>query len=1029
MKPTLSRRPRKNVTADDAPPIELRGCRVHNLQNIDVDIPRGKLTVICGLSGSGKTSLALDTLYAEGQRCYIESFSAYTRQYLARLEKPDCDSITGIPPAIAVTRAAAVKNNRSTVATATEIAEHIRLLFAKAADLICYGCGRRVEIDSPQSVAAEMADPASGVDRAIVGFEIWLPNRAAASEILLGLQQEGYLRLILKGETFRLSDEDRGPMARRIGSRGVAAVVVVDRLSGDTELSRWTESLETAMAEGNGRAVVLLQRSQSNSAHVEDVRQTKPSLRLVKAPARTMTVDGRDMEQRVISDRRRCDECDIEYADPVPRLFNFNHPLGACPTCEGFGDVLRVDMSLVVPDPTMSIREGAIAPWNTPSYSHELDELLALADDFKIRVDVPFEKLKKSELKKIHAGVPERKFGGLDGFFAWLDRKKYKMHVRVFASRYRTYSTCPTCDGQRLKPEALAYRIADKSIADVLAMRCDQVTEFLTNVTIDTNERKDHTADVDAMTLAMVAEASEQRQYAIAREPVRQILDRLQYLDAVGLGYLQLDRPLRTLSGGETQRIALTSALGSTLIGMLYVLDEPTAGLHPDDVRNLIQTIVRLRDRGNTVVAVEHNAQLIAAADHVIEIGPEAGVGGGKKTFTGTPQELLDDPDSLTGPYLCEQDDSNLKNADSTGHLGVSHDYRTGREVTGASAQAGDQSEVTGASAQAGDGGVRRPSHFIELRGASGHNLKQVDVSFPLGTLCVVTGRSGSGKSSLIHDTLFGAVTSELARRRGETPPSSAAATLPFESLRGVERIEDCLLVDQSPISRSPRSCPVTFAKAFDEIRKAFADTVDARIRNFKPGHFSFNSSAGQCAACEGAGVQTVDMQFLADVSMRCPECRGRRYRDEVLQVRYRDRTIAEVLEMTVGDAYRFFRSMPKAQARLKRLVDVGLDYIPLGQPATTLSSGEAQRLKLAAFLAGSTKRRTLFLMDEPTTGLHFADITRLIGCFDALIADGHSLVVIEHHPMLTAAADWIIEIGPGAADEGGRVVRSEANG
>lgn len=989
MKPSLPKRSRKNSPADALSPIELRGCRVHNLKNIDVDIPRGKLTVICGLSGSGKTSLALDTLYAEGQRCYIESFSAYTRQYLARLEKPDCDSITGIPPAIAVTRAAAVKNNRSTVATATEIAEHIRLLFAKAADLVCYSCGRKVEIDSPQSVAAEMADPASGVDRAMVGFEIWLPDRAAASEILLGLQQEGYLRLVLKGETFRLSDEDRGPLARRIGSRGAGAIVVVDRLSGDSELSRWTESLETAMAEGNGRAVVLLKRREGVGADGSATVQHEAGLRLVTGPVRTMTVDGRAMEQRNVSDRRRCDDCDIEYAEPVPRLFNFNHPLGACPTCEGFGDVLKVDMSLVVPNPALSIRAGAIAPWNTPSYSHELDELIALADDCDIRVDVPYEKLKKSELKKIHGGVPEKKFGGLDGFFAWLDRKKYKMHVRVFASRFRTYSSCPTCDGQRFKPEALAYRIAGKSIADVLAMRCDQVTDFLTNAIIHVRDDADRTSGDDTMTLAKVAEANEHRQYSIASEPVRQVLDRLRYLDAVGLGYLQLDRALRTLSGGETQRIALTSALGSTLIGMLYVLDEPTAGLHPDDVRNLIQTIIRLRDRGNTVVAVEHNAQLIAAADHVIEIGPEAGLGGGQKTFVGSPQELLDDLDSLTGPYLTE--------------FHVAGSTTSKRRV-------------------------RKPTHFIELCGASGHNLKNVDVSFPLGTLCVVTGRSGSGKSSLIHDTLFGAVTSELARRRGESLPSSTSPTLPYDSLRGAERIEDCLLVDQSPISRSPRSCPVTFAKAFDEIRNAFADTVDARIRNFKPGHFSFNSAAGQCAACEGAGVQTVDMQFLADVSMRCPECHGRRYRDEVLQVRYRDRTIAEVLEMTVGDAYRFFRSMPKAQARLKRLIDVGLDYIPLGQPATTLSSGEAQRLKLAAFLTGSTRRRTLFLMDEPTTGLHFADITRLIGCFDALIADGHSLIVIEHHPMLTAAADWIIEIGPGAADEGGQVVRSAEN-
>lgn len=955
-------------------PIELRGCRVNNLKSVDVDVPRGKLVVVCGRSGSGKTSLALDTLYAEGQRCYIESFSAYTRQYLARLEKPDCDSITGIPPAIAVTRASAVKNNRSTVATATEIAEHARLLFAKASTLTCYSCGRLVEIDSPQSIAAELADSKSQVKRAIIAFEVWLPDRTTAGEILLGLQQEGYLRLILKGETFRLSDEDRRPLAKRIGSRGASAWVVVDRVSGDTDLPRWTESLETAMAEGNGRAMVLV-----------DAKATQKSF--VDLPV--VPVDDQALVQRIVSDRRRCDHCDLDYPEPVPRLFNFNHPLGACSTCEGFGDVLQTDMSRVVPDPSKTIREGAIAPWNTPSYHHELQELLALADEYKIPVDIPFSKLNKTALKKIHAGVPQRQFGGLDGFFAWLDRKKYKLHVRVFASRFRTYKTCPKCHGKRFKREALAYRIAEKNIADVLAMRCDQLDRFLETLMAfqddDAGAVWEAPADyTDTSTLEELLASTRQRQLSIAREPARQIRDRLRYLHSVGLSYLQLDRPLRTLSGGETQRIALTSALGSTLTGMLYVLDEPTAGLHEEDVRQLIQTILQLRDRGNTVVAVEHNAQLIAVADEVIEVGPDAGHGGGEMTFQGTPTELVEDEESLTGKFL----------------------------------SAGIADSVNRRS-------IRPPTAMLQLKGASGHNLQNIDVVFPLGTMCVVTGRSGSGKSSLIHDTLYGAVSTRLAERRGERPPASLGDVLPFQSLHGVERIEDCLLVDQSPISRSPRSCPVTFAKAFDEIRKAFAETVDARIRNFKPGHFSFNSASGQCAACEGAGVQTVDMQFLADVSMRCPECRGRRYREEVLQVRYRDRTIADVLEMTVREAYGFFRTMPKAQARLKRLIDVGLDYVMLGQPATTLSSGEAQRLKLAAFLAGSTRKRTLFLMDEPTTGLHFADILQLIDCFDALIADGHSMIVIEHHPMLVAAADWIIDIGPGAADEGGQVVSS----
>lgn len=963
-------------------PISVRGCRVHNLRDVDVDIPRGELVVICGLSGSGKTSLALDTLYAEGQRSYIESFSAYTRQYLNQLDKPDCDSISGIPPAIAVTRASAVKTNRSTVATSTEIAEHLRLLFARASELVCYQCSQPVVIDSPQSVAAQLSDPAAKVQRAIVGFELWLPDRKAASEILLGLQQEGFVRLILKGETFQLSDEDRSKMAKRIGSKGVTATVVVDRLSSSSEMSRWTESLETAMTEGNGRAVVLFQ------SDAEDRFKGLP----------TQSIDGREMLQRVASDRHRCDHCDIEYPDPVPRAFNFNHPMGACPECEGFGDVIGIDMDRIVPDKSKSIREGAIAPWNAPSYQHELEELLALADDYDLPVDVPFSSLKKKHLKLIHEGVRERKFGGLNGFFAWLDRKKYKMHIRVFASRYRSYRTCPACGGDRLKPESLAYKVGGHNVSEMLAMRCDELDRFLSdwfgadaeNATAPNASTEGEIVGeklVGYHTQAELLIADQQRRHTIASEPVRQIRDRLRYLDQVGLGYLQLNRTLRTLSGGETQRIALTLALGSTLVGMLYVLDEPTAGLHPIDVEQLVDAITQLRDRGNTLVAVEHNDTLIQLADRVIEIGPGAGVGGGLVTFEGTPTQLVQAKDSLTGRYLGK----NRKRS-------IQLDLTDGRAPTGS----------------------------LKLSGASGHNLKDIDVEFPLRCLTVVIGRSGSGKSSLIHDTLFGAVSTRLAERRGEVPSADIVAnTLPFQSLRGENAIDDCLLVDQSPISRSPRSCPVTFAKAFDPIRKAFAETVDAKIRNFKPGHFSFNSSAGQCSACEGAGVQTIDMQFLADVSMRCGECRGRRYRDEVLQVRYRDRTIADVLQMTVREASEFFREMPKVQNKLKRLIDVGLDYVALGQPATTLSSGEAQRLKLAAFLAGSSKRRTLFLMDEPTTGLHFDDIRRLLKCFDALIDEGHSLVVIEHHPMLMAAADQIIEVGPGAAENGGQIVAS----
>lgn len=911
--------------------ISIRGCRVHNLQNIDLDVPRHRMIAICGVSGSGKTSLALDTLYAEGQRCYIESFSAYTRQFLERLDKPDCDWISGIPPAIAVTRAGGARSSRSTVATATEIADYLRLLYAKAASLSCYQCGEPVLQDDPALIAEQMASLPDQC-RVMIGFQVWLPNRKAASEILMGLQQEGYLRLIAGQQTFHLSESDRSKLARKVGRNGIECTVVIDRLSGSSELARWTDSLENAMAEGHGRAVVLIDHPEPSASE------------------KLIEIDGQEWIQRVISRDRRCDRCDIDYHEPVPRLFNFNNPLGACPTCEGFGDIVDVDMDLVVPDKSLSLAEGAIAPWNTPAYRHELDELLQLSADFDLPTDVPYGKLRKRHLRLIQEGVPERNFGGLNGFFAWLDRKKYKMHIRIFAARYRSYRTCDTCQGLRFKPETLAYRVGGKSIADILSMAADQAGDFFAAIELP------------------------EREASIAAEPLQQIADRIGYLQSVGLGYLQLNRTLRTLSGGETQRVALTSALGSSLVNMLYVLDEPTAGLHPVDVAQLSRAILDLRDRGNTVIIVEHDETMIRLADHVIEIGPAAGRSGGRVMFEGTSDAMLSDSNSLTGQFL-------------TGERGWTLRERTPRE----------------------------PRGFISLTGARGNNLQHVDVDFPLGVLCLVTGVSGSGKSSLVQDTLYGAI---RQRKCGDhTKP------LPFDSITGLSQIDDCMLVDQSPISRSPRSAPVTFVKAFDPIRKVFADTIDARTRNYGPGHFSFNSGKGQCKHCEGAGSLQIDMQFLADISMQCPACRGTRYRDEILSVRYRDRSIADVLSMTVREAQSFFRGCDKVQQRLQRMSDVGLDYIQLGQPATTLSSGEGQRLKLAAFLASASRKRTLFILDEPTTGLHFADIVRLVDCFDALLADGHALVVVEHNTMLMQAADYLIDLGPGAAEQGGQVV------
>lgn len=928
--------------------ISVRGCRVHNLRDVDVDLPRNRLIAFCGLSGSGKTSLAIDTLYAEGQRCYIESFSAYTRQFLQQLDKPDCDSISGIPPAIAVTRAGSARTNRSTVATATEIAEHLRLLFAKVGELYCYGCGRPVRSDDPTVVAETMsAWPESS--RSMIGFTAWLPSRKAANEVLLGLQQQGYQRILVGDQSFHLSDDDRRTLAAQVGRGGIEVTVIVDRVTGAADLARLTESLEMAMQEGHGRAVVLTDAPTDSESRVQ--------------------IDGRDWHQRIISRDRRCDNCDIDYPDPVPRLFNFNNPLGACPQCEGFGDVVEYDLDRIVPDKSLSLAAGAIAPWNAPSYRHELDELLALAEDYDIPVDVPYHQLRKRHLKLIQHGVPERNFGGLDGFFQWLERKKYKLHVRIFAARYRSYRPCPQCQGKRFKPEALSYRVGGRNIAEMLSLQADQAGRLLATLL--------NAPTVSGKVGEVVAEspvAFDPRSAGIAAEPLRQIRHRIDYLQRVGLGYLQLNRPLRTLSGGETQRVSLTSALGSSLVNMLYVLDEPTAGLHPADVGQLVQAITALRDRGNTVIVVEHNESLIRSADHVVEFGPEAGARGGKITFTGTPAEMAADPNSLTGQFLSGQRGWTLRD-------------RKPREIR----------------------------NWISLKAASGHNLQRLDVEFPLGVLCLITGVSGSGKSSLVQDTLYGAVRTRLGDERAEA--------LPYGSISGTGAIKDCLLIDQSPISRSPRSAPVTYVKAFDAIRKVFAETVDARTRNYGPGHFSFNSAKGRCEQCEGGGVLEIDMQFLADVSMECPACQGSRYRDDVLQIRYRDRSIADVLQMTAREAHTFFRGYEKVQSRLSTMIAVGLDYVQLGQSATTLSSGEGQRLKLAAFLASAARRKTLFIMDEPTTGLHFADIVRLVDCFDALLEDGHSLIIVEHHPMLMQAADYIIDLGPGAAEEGGTVV------
>ncbi len=915
--------------------IRLRKVAVNNLRDIDLDLPHRQLIAFCGVSGSGKTSLALDTLYAEGQRRYIESFSTYTRQFLQQLDKPDAESIEGIPPSIAVTRQEVGRSSRATVGSVTQINEHLQLLFARIGQVVCHSCGNRVSQESAESAADALAHLPEGT-RLMVGFpagrgvdrtdEIWLANLTAL----------GYRRCIKQGKTLDLT-----PTALPEFTNVDELDVVLDRLVISPEiLARLRDSLETALEAGRGSCIVWV------VGH--DNETEKPTAQLPEAER--LEIDGRHWQRRRFSQFFRCEACHLDYPTPEPQLLNFNNPLGACPTCEGFGNVIRVDMDRVVPDSDKSLREGAIAPWNTPSYAHELEELLALANDYQLPVDIPFRELQPEHLRLLNEGVPDRDFGGLNGFFSWLERRKYKMHLRVFLSRWRSYYPCDDCNGARLNPSALAVQIASSNIADLSAKKIQ-----------------------DALTWLKATDFSSWQQQ-VGHLLLEQVVTRLTYLDRVGVGHLSLDRPLCTLSGGEAQRVALTSALGSNLVGMLYVLDEPCVGLHPADMPRLVDTIHELRDRGNTVAVVEHAPALIKAADQVVELGPGAGEFGGRLVFQGTPAEMIESAESPTGDWLAGRRALSLpENRRKTDH------------------------------------------GWIRLVGTTGNNLQNATVQFPLSVLCVVTGVSGAGKSTLVQKTLFPAVANAL-NIEGEPPE-------PFEEIHGAAQVEDAILIDQSPIGRTPRSNPVTYIKAFDAIRTLFAETNEAQAHGFKSSHFSFNVDGGRCEACQGEGYKKIDMRMMADVYMRCAECHGRRYRREVLEVKHRGYNIAEVLDMSVREAFTFFRGQRKILTKLKCLMDVGLDYLRLGQPANTLSGGEAQRLKMATYVAAARRGRTLFVLDEPTTGLHYSDVLQLLDCFDSLIAMGHSLVVVEHNSLMMQAADHLIDLGPGAAENGGQVV------
>jgi len=904
--------------ADDTRGIRLRGVRVHNLRGIDLDVPLHRLVAFSGVSGSGKSSLAFDTLYAEGQRRYVETFSAYIRQFLERLDKPDADLIDGIPPAIAVAqRTGGRRSGRSTVGTVSEVHDHLALLYARLGRVTCAGCGLPVEPADPSSVVRAIEGLPEG-SRYLVAYPLDVRPDSDLAGLAEALVEDGFTRVRVGGQVIRLG----GAPLPDPGEGGVD--VVVDRLTRGSEASgRRLDSIETALAKGLGRARVIVEGDEG------------PGLTFFR--------------------KRRCPACGIDHADPDPRLFRYNSPLGACPTCEGYGSVVDLDLARIVPDPSKSLRGGAIAPWTTPSHEGELADLLARAPRLGLPVDVPFSELTADQVNAIVEGA--RGFRGLRGFFARLEAKSYKMHVRVFLSRWRGYRPCPDCRGARLRPEALAVKVGGLDVAALTRLTIRDARAFLAGV------------------------AASEGSNEVGRKVLAQAGGRLDALERIGLDYLTLDRQARTLSGGEARRLALASALGSGLVNTLYVLDEPSVGLHPRDVGRLIATLAGLRDAGNSVVVVEHDESILRAADWLVDIGPGAGDAGGRVLYVGPPEGVVDAPGSATGAAFA------------------------GRLL----------GPIPGAR--------RTAKGRLTLTAAGGHNLRSIDVAFPLGVLCVVTGVSGSGKSTLVEDTLFPALAKVL---RSESLPSS-----PYRDVAGFEGLSDVVLIDQSPIGRTSRSNPVTYLKAFDEIRKAFAATHEAKTRDFGPGKFSFNVEGGRCGVCEGAGDLTVDMQFLADVRMRCPECRGTRYRPEVLEVKFRDRSIAEVLDLTVREAFGFFRNHPKVQARLRPLSDVGLDYLRLGQPATTLSGGEAQRLKLAGFLASSPAAmtraargpKTLFLLDEPTTGLHPKDVAKLLETLTRLLDLGHSLVLVEHAPAILRAADWIIDLGPEAGDGGGLVV------
>jgi excinuclease ABC subunit A len=941
--------------------IIIRGARTHNLKNIDCAIPHGQLTVVSGVSGSGKSSLAFDTIYAEGQRRYVESLSAYARQFLERIEKPDVDLIDGLAPAIAIKQKNSTRNPRSTVATATEIFDYMRLLWARCGTvhcIVCDGIVRRDTVDEiaekilalgegtrlhalfpvqpAQTTTPESPKPEEPKRRTRKTTEKTAPKASPLTDALktrlTDLRTRGFNRLYQNGNIYEFST----PESLLEIDFALPVFILVDRIAVSPEnRARIVDAAEIGYRE-SGETLFEIVPHYSDTQERERIR---------------------------FSAAFECKTCHRVYREPEPSLFSFNNPAGACPRCQGFGNTIDFDLDLILPDKSKTLDEGAVDPWNRPKYRPYFTELKRAAKEHSIPLDVPWYDLTPDQQAFVLDG--HGSFLGIHGFFAFLERKKYKLHVRVMLSKYRGYALCPECKGQRLRAEARAVRIgvdsAPKNICEAAAITIRAANDFFVSLTLTPMQQE------------------------IAGSILREIRQRLRFLDAVGLEYLTLDRLASTLSGGEAQRIQLATSLGSQLVGALYVLDEPSIGLHTRDTARLIRILDNLRDLGNTILVVEHDPDVIRAADYLLDLGPGAGEFGGRVLAAGTVAEVERNPDSITGRYL-------------TGQLTIPIPTRR-----------------------------REPGkEWLKLRGARANNLKGIDVEIPLNMLVCITGVSGSGKSTLVHDVLYKVIAHQLGKTEGGDPANL------YKDIKGADRLNDIVLVDQTPIGRTPRSNPVTYIKAFDAIRELFASQPEAQRRGYAAGHFSFNVPGGRCDVCEGDGTVTVEMQFLADVELPCEECNGTRYKSSVLEIRYKAKNIHEVLQMTVKEALRFFAGVPKIAEKLAVLEEVGLGYVRLGQSATTLSGGEAQRVKLAAHLAtvrsggnGDAKKlsRVLYILDEPTTGLHFDDVSKLLVAFRKLIDGGASLIVIEHNLDIIKSADWVIDLGPEGGSGGGQIV------